>query len=158
MNSRLIEELIRAHGAALQLYASQWCRCPQDCVQNALIKLTRSEEVPSAIVPWLYRVVRNEAISAGRSERRRRFREDQYARQRFENSDSEPIDVDQLEQSLERLTPDLREIITAKIWGGLTFDEIAQVVGSSSTTVHRKYAKGLSQLKEKLGLEWLTKK
>ena len=35
----LLEQLICDHGAALELYAAQWTTMPEDCVQEAFVKL-----------------------------------------------------------------------------------------------------------------------
>lgn len=51
-----------------------------------------------------------------------------------------------------RLPIEEREIIVAHIWGGLTFEQIAGVAGCSSSTAHRLYTRGLSTLKERLGV------
>ena len=37
-------ELVDRYAAALVLYARQWCDCPEDVVQNALLKLCRRHE------------------------------------------------------------------------------------------------------------------
>src|SRR5262249_19097223 len=64
--------LIDAHAAALALYARQWCAAPEDVVQEAFFKLATQKPEPDNPTAWLYRVVRNGAISASRSDRRRR--------------------------------------------------------------------------------------
>jgi DNA-directed RNA polymerase specialized sigma24 family protein len=48
----------------------------------------------------------------------------------------------------------LREVIVARIWGGLTFDEIAQLVGCSLPTAHRRYQTGLTELRTRLDGQW----
>ena len=39
-------------------------------------------------------------------------------------------------------TPESREAIVARLWGGLTFEEIARLQGCSLTTAHRRYQSG----------------
>src|SRR5262249_29970 len=68
---RLIDE----QSAERTLYARQWCAAPEDVVQEAFLKLVAQKTPPQKPVAWLYRVVRNGAISAARSERRRRQHE-----------------------------------------------------------------------------------
>jgi RNA polymerase sigma-70 factor (ECF subfamily) len=43
------------------------------------------------------------------------------------------------------------------IWGGLTFEQIAQTVGSSAATCYRRYAAGLDLLRHKLGADTSAK-
>lgn len=63
----LLERLLDEHGAALELFASQWTNAPEDCVQEALLQLVRQPRLPDRVVAWLYRVVRNRGISHRRS-------------------------------------------------------------------------------------------
>jgi RNA polymerase sigma-70 factor (ECF subfamily) len=53
-------------------------------------------------------------------------------------------------EHLDALPPDQREVVVARIWGGLTFDEIAALVGEPRTTVYRRYGEALEVLREKL--------
>ena len=62
------------------------------------------------------------------------------------------LDPEQAAAALEALPIEEREVIIAHLWGGLTFEQIAEVSGSSSSTAHRSYARGLSNLRERLGV------
>src|SRR5260221_7643724 len=75
MGPEQLGRLIDAHAAALVLYARQWCASPEDVVQESFVKLAARSAPPDPILPWLYRVVRNAALSARRSEQRRRAHE-----------------------------------------------------------------------------------
>src|SRR5262245_40424045 len=75
MDPAFLGRLIEQHAAALVLYARQWCAAPEDVVQDAFVKLIAQKTLPEQLVPWLYRVVRNAAISAARSAQRRRQHE-----------------------------------------------------------------------------------
>ena len=67
LDPNLLEELMRKHGAALELFAGQWTTMPEDCVQEAFLQLVREPKTPDRPLAWLYRVVRNRAISWRRS-------------------------------------------------------------------------------------------
>src|SRR5437870_373001 len=79
MDVTQLGQLVDEHAAALILYARQFCAAPEDVVQEAFVKLFKQSPPPSPVVPWLYRVVRNAAISAARSEQRRRRHETRAA-------------------------------------------------------------------------------
>jgi RNA polymerase sigma-70 factor (ECF subfamily) len=146
---RLVDE----HAAALVLYAQQWCEAPEDIVQEALLTLVRQAEAPGNPVGWLYRVVRNAAISASRSAARRQRREAAVAQRRepwFHASPDDRLDASAATEALKQLPIAQRETIVARLWGGLSFDEIAQLTGSSTSTVHRWYQQGLATLRERL--------
>src|SRR5438132_10221442 len=75
MGAELLGRLFDQYAAALVLYARQWCATPEDVVQEALLKLVAQRSTPAQPVAWLYKVVRNAAISAARSARRRQRHE-----------------------------------------------------------------------------------
>ena len=153
MGPELLGRLVDEHAAALVLYARQWCACAEDVVQEAFLKLVVQKPLPARVLPWLYRVVRNAAISAGRAERRRRHYEAAAAARApawFAAAEPSALDISAVRQALQGLPLEQREIIVAHLWGGLTFEQIAEVVGSSSSTAHRGYIAGLTALRERL--------
>jgi RNA polymerase sigma-70 factor (ECF subfamily) len=155
MSPALLGQLVEEHAAALVLYARQWSTAPEDIVQEAFLKLLSQQPPPDRPVAWLYRVVRNEAISVSRAASRRRRHENIAASQItpwFVPVASTALDVDEATDALQALPLEQRETIVAHLWGGLTFDEIAELVGSSATTCHRWYVAGLSALRERLGV------
>ena len=147
--------LIDGHAAALQLYARQLCEDAEDVVQEALVELVAQAEPPRDAVAWLYRVVRNKAISASRSSRRRRRRENEAAGGRpgwFEPSRADLLDAQAAAAALQSLPTEQREVVVARIWGGLSFVQIGQLVGASDSAAHRRYEAGLLALRGKLGV------
>jgi RNA polymerase sigma-70 factor (ECF subfamily) len=56
---------------------------------------------------------------------------------------------------LAELALELREVIVARLWGGLTFAEIAEMVGCSLATAQRRYQAGLIELRERLEGRWM---
>src|SRR5687768_10252185 len=80
MDATLLAAVVERHAAALTLYARQWTAAPEDVVQEAFVKLALRAEPPQPVAPWLFRVVRNAALSTARSERRRKRHESEAAR------------------------------------------------------------------------------
>jgi RNA polymerase sigma-70 factor (ECF subfamily) len=149
----LLGQLLDDHAAALTLYARQWCDAPEDVVQEAFLKLIRQRRLPAHVVPWLYRVVRNAALSAARADRRRRHHEAVAATRTpawFAHADTAGLDVQAATAALQALPIEQREAIVARLWGGLTFEQIGGLMGSSASTAHRWYAAGLAGLRERL--------
>jgi RNA polymerase sigma-70 factor (ECF subfamily) len=157
MGPQLLTELLDRYGAALVLYARQWCDCPEDVVQTALLKLYRLRRPPDNLISWLYRVVRNGAIDAGRAGRRRHRHESAaaVAAPRWFTPPDDPtgLDAQAAAQALADLPTETREIIVMHLWGGLTFEQIAQTVGRSAPTCYRRYVTGLDALRAKLGAQ-----
>ncbi len=155
MGPNLLASLFDAHAAALALYARQWSDGPEDIVQEAFVKLARQRPPPDRAVPWLYRVVRNCAIAASRGARRRKRRETLASgRESWFASADDRIDAQDATRLLADLDPETREVIVARVWGGLTFDEISRLQGCSLTTAHRRYRAGLERLHERLERTW----
>src|SRR5947207_14705810 len=102
--------LVDLHGPALILYARQWCHAPEDVVQEAFLKLVALREPPREVVPWLYRVVRNAALDAGKTARRRQRREQVAARPErwFVEDGVEGLDAEAAVSALRRLPVEQR--------------------------------------------------
>jgi RNA polymerase sigma factor (sigma-70 family) len=136
--SRLVDE----YAAVLVLYARQWCAAPEDVVQEAFVKLTTQRSLPDNVGGWLYRVVRNAALAAGRAERRRRHHESAAALRMpswFTPSETARLDSETAAAALQTLPIEQRETLVAHLWGGLTFEQIGELTGVSSSTAHRRY-------------------
>jgi RNA polymerase sigma factor (sigma-70 family) len=147
--SRLLDE----HAAALVLYARQWCSAPEDVVQEAFVKLAAQRRQPNNLAGWLYRVVRNGACAAARAERRRRRHETVAALRTpswFAPAETARLDGETAASALQELSLEVRETLVAHLWGSLTFEQIGELTGVSSSTAHRRYLAGLSALRERL--------
>jgi RNA polymerase sigma-70 factor (ECF subfamily) len=155
LDPTLLGHLYRQHAPALRLYARQWGGSGEDLVQDAYVSLAQEVPPPDLILPWLYRVVRNAALARQRSAGRRRQREQKAgAPEAWFSSVEDRLDADEATRRLAGLDVELREVIVARIWGGLTFEEIAGLVGCSLATAHRRYQSGLTELRERLEGRW----
>ncbi|HMP60078.1 MAG TPA: RNA polymerase sigma factor [Gemmatales bacterium] len=152
MNPRQLADLVDRHGPALVLYARQWSAVPEDIVQEAFLKLIRQGKMPPEPVAWLHRVVRNAAIDAARVEQRRLRRESAVVGRWFTDAALEGLDVAAAVAALADLPVEQREGIVARLWGGLSFEQIAELAGVAASTAHRRFAAGLAALRERLGL------
>ncbi len=155
MEPTVLGRLYRLHAPALLLYARQWGGSAEDIVQEAFVRLAQQVPPPEQVLPWLYRVVRNEALANHRSASRRRERERRASTPEAWFSTAEDrLDAGEATRLLAELPLELREVIVARLWGGLTFEEIARLVGSSLPTTYRRYQTGLTQLRERLEGQW----
>jgi RNA polymerase sigma factor (sigma-70 family) len=138
------------HAAALELFASQWSDTPEDCVQEAIIELTRLPSGPDNVAAWLFHVVRTRAINSCRSQTRRRRHEAMAARLiklEIDPANEPAFDASELAAGLEQLDEELREVVVARIWGGLGFTEIGEILGQSTSTAFRRFQSGLTALR-----------
>jgi RNA polymerase sigma factor (sigma-70 family) len=151
VDAALLGRVLDEHGAALALYAAQWTDAADDCVQEALVELARQGAVPENLRAWLYRVVKHRALNAARGVRRRRERESRAATDRLrtpEFAGAEREDVLAVVEAVHRLAPDERELVVMRIWGGLSYDEIATALSTSTSSAHRTFQRALEKLRE----------
>ena len=153
VSPELLGSLLSTHGPALRLFARSWCDAADDVVQEAFVQLAKQATVPNDPRAWLFRVVRNGALTSRRSVARRRRYETSAAGERrdwFESRPDVQLDADRAAAALAELPEELRETVVAHLWGGLTFEQVAELTGTSSSTSHRRYEQGLKLLRERL--------
>jgi len=151
VDAQFLSRLLDRHGPSLVLYARQWCGSPEDVVQEAILRLMRQRPKPENEVAWLYRVVRNQAISAARAVGRRTRYEKAASSERkswFVATEENAIDAAAAVEALKSLPIEQREAIVLRLWSGLSFEEIAELTGKSTSTAHRRYLAGLTALKK----------
>jgi RNA polymerase sigma factor (sigma-70 family) len=144
--------LLDHHAQALVLFARQWCAQAEDVVQESFVKLAAQRVAPRQPLAWLYQVVRRGAISRRRAEERRARHESTSQRSElwFRSDPGAGLDAESATQALQKLPLAQREIIVAHLWGGLTFADIAKLVGTSTSSAHRLYLAGLAELRHAL--------
>jgi RNA polymerase sigma factor (sigma-70 family) len=150
-----LTQVVVEQAAGLRLFAQQWvdAASADDLVQEALVALLAERPAPQRPIPWIYRVVRNAAFSHHRAATRRWRRERAVAEARdnwFESRPDVAIDAQAAEHALASLTIENRELVVMRIWGELTFAEIASVMALSESTVHGRYKKALGELRSVL--------
>jgi RNA polymerase sigma-70 factor (ECF subfamily) len=151
MGPEPLGHLLDTRAAALVLFARQWCATPDDVVQEAFVRLAALPTPPHDPVAWLYRAVRNGALSAARADRRRKRHESAAASgEWFLPAEQSSLDGATAAAAIESLPPEEREVVVAHLWGGLTFEQIGEISGVSSSTAHRRYQSALESLRAKL--------
>jgi RNA polymerase sigma-70 factor (ECF subfamily) len=146
---------VTAHAARLLLYARQQTRCEadaQDVVQESMVEAWRRRpqgELPE--LPLVFATIRRRAIDLGRREDRRVQREQasQGARsvEWFDSTLEDRELSGMIQSALRNLVPEQREVITLKVWGGLTFAEIGEALEISANTAASRYRYALARLK-----------
>ena len=146
-----------AHAAALVLLARQWASCradAEDIVQDAFLRFWRSRERVREPVGYLYAAVKHSALDAQRTRQRRQRREGAAPRPQAESlftvEDDRTERTAAIEMALRRLPVDQAEVLIMKIWGGLTFPQIAIALSISANTASSRYRYALAKLREHL--------
>jgi RNA polymerase sigma-70 factor, ECF subfamily len=134
---------------------------PDDVVGETFIRVVRHidrfEGDLAAFRTWVFTIGRNVAIDGVRAQARRPI--DAASAERIARvgptGDAEAEAIDELarrhvEATLERLSPDQRDVLLLRILGGLTIAEIAQVVGKREGAVKMLQARGIAALRKEI--------
>lgn len=143
------ERLYDEKAAGLLLYGralglSHWEA--EDVLQDTFRELLGCPQPPALPEHYVVRAFRNRALNYRRSLWRRVVRELE-ARRWFERRKSETALERAAMKSLACLPPAQKEAIVLKIWHGLTFETIGQLLDLSPNTVAGRYRYGLQKLR-----------
>jgi RNA polymerase sigma-70 factor (ECF subfamily) len=145
---------LRENGSRFHLYARQQTRNEgdaEDVLQDALVESwQRAGGMPDDAL--VFATVRRRAIDLARSTDRRAAREEgAEPEEPWFSPDVELRDTQrQLEKAVNGLPPNYREVVSLKIWGGLTFQEIAEITKVPLNTAASRYRYALEELRETL--------
>jgi RNA polymerase sigma-70 factor, ECF subfamily len=142
-------ELYERHGRALLAYACALLRDPstaEDVLHQVFLNVLRGRAaIDGEPLRYLFRAVRNTALNHIRGQSHDvELNEALW----LESPDGSHETAIALQSALRMLPPEQREVVVLKIWGQLTFEEAAAVVGVSPNTAASRYRYGLEKLKE----------
>jgi RNA polymerase sigma-70 factor, ECF subfamily len=149
------------HGPGLALFARQWTVCvadAEDAVQDGFVRFWQARG-RSRGEGYLYACVRTAAMDLSRSQRRSRRRETRVAIARDPQAGASaftPAHAElaaAVESALAQLPAGQREVLVMKLWGGLTFAQIAVATGINPNTAASRYRYALQRLQTELAEE-----
>ncbi len=150
------EPWLLEHASRLLLYARQQARSEsdaQDLLQEAIVESWRRQAdhqpPPLALV---FATIRRRAVDLARSSDRRASREAVAFCETepcwFDPSVEERERARLIDQAMRALPAIYRETVTLKIWGGLTFAEIAETLQIPTNTAASRYRYGIAELRK----------
>ncbi|MDH3584705.1 MAG: sigma-70 family RNA polymerase sigma factor [Phycisphaerae bacterium] len=142
---------------SLALAVTRHTQMAEDAVHDAFTRLCRVELSPDRDpVPYVFKAVRNAALD----QIRRRQRASQRGDSLFDTSalpDPGTLDTHRavetaerdalVREAVDRLPDDERELITMKLYAGLTFRQIAESLAQPLATVASRYRRTLTKLR-----------
>ena len=143
------------HSDRLLLIARSIGGPAEDAVQEAFVALATQPHLPDDPLAWLVTVARNRLLEWQRAGQRRSSREAVVGTRWFGRA-TQPdhrLDATDVAETLQRLPSPDREVIVMHLWGEMSFETIAKVVGGSRSTAHRSFQRGLAELKRKFDPE-----
>lgn len=152
---------LEQHGPALVLFARQWVASradAEDVVQEAFVRFWRSRRRVAEPAAYLYACVKHCALDGRRARTRQSRREEVAARPEAETLFAgAPLEQDErratIEAALQGLPENQREVLVMKIWGGLTFPQIAAGLQIPADTAASRYRYALAKLHKLLAKE-----
>ena len=156
-----LEDIYRQHRQGLYSLALSITRQPhqaEDAVHDAFARLCRMTESPRGDpVAYVYAAVRNAALDQIR--RRRTAAGSTVSIFETTMADERPT-PDQvvaqqerdamIRQIVEQLPDQQRQVVVMKIYGGLTFQQIAASFDAPLSTISSRYQRALDNMKEKM--------
>ena len=146
---------LNEHGRRLLFCARQWTSSQaeaEDVLQDAFVRYWKNQRhLPGNPNALILTSVRRAAIDHGRSRTRRVNRETQAYELEDKVSFFEPGEGEiheSLEKAVRALPAEQREVVVMKIWGKLTFEEIARQLGISPNTAASRYRYALAALRK----------
>lgn len=156
-----LERLYDDHAAAVFAFLLNLTRHEadtRDLLQELFVKLARQPGLTRDLRDprsFLLRLAHNGAIDAMRRRGSRERKHEQWEGE-FTGAFAASSDPDEqafrqaLAEALGELPPDQRAVVHLKLWEGLTFEAIAQVLNLSANTAASRYRYGLDKLRERL--------
>lgn len=145
------------HGPALTLFARQRVGSyadAEDVVQSAFVRFWKNRKTARDPLTYLYSCVASVANDLHRSDSRRRERERKAWFIRPPDTNEEPaFEPNEIEQAMSTLPEEQRDVIVLKVWGGLTFKAVAEVLSIPANTAASRYRYAIESLKSQLSQE-----
>ena len=154
---------LEANSSKWLLFARQQTRTDadaEDVLQDALVKTwkTCGGEISDETTSLVFTNIRRCAIDRARSNQSRTNREQAVADETpqsegawFEYEGDDKAYAESVQAALGKIPEKFREVVTLKIWGEMTFAQIAEHLDVSQNTVQSRYRYGLEKLKQLLG-------
>lgn len=144
-----VRRLYEQHGRALLAYACAFLHEPsqaEDVLHQVFLQLLKDGGTEIASPGYLFRAVRNRVLNQIR-DRSREVALGPEA-QWLESPSGSTETALALQSALRVLPEEQREVIVLRVWGQMTFEEVAGVVGVSPNTAASRYRYGLEKLTE----------
>jgi RNA polymerase sigma-70 factor (ECF subfamily) len=150
------------NGPRLLLFARGWSQNrsdAEDLLQEAIVRLWHYQAERGGAppdLPFAFSTIRFCGLNHHRSEGRRRKREESiiylndFQDVWLDTTCEDDEEAEVLRGAVQQLSTKLREVVTMKIWGGLTFAEISSALAISPNTAASRYRYALEQLSQSM--------
>jgi len=159
---RRLERIYLEHRQGLFTMALAITRCPaaaEDAVQEGFARLWAAETAPRGdSVAYVFASVRNAAVDQSRRRRPTAGVEQPEAASIYDGQEADPATaamngelVRRVARAVDSLPDDQRDVVVMRIYGGLTYAQIAEALGRPLPTVAGRYRLALERLRSQMG-------
>ena len=152
-----VRQLYDRYSRALLAYACSFVpdvAAAEDILHQVFLQLLKGNTAaPDEPKAYLYRAVRNAALNARRNGHREVAHSESGATESgalFEHRGGDQDAALALQAALRELPAEQREVVTLKIWSGMTLEEIGALSRIPTNTAASRYRYGLEKLRERL--------
>ncbi len=168
-DDRAFQELMRRHLRPIWVFSRQYAKTDEDTediVQDAFYKAwkyLKRFDARKAFRPWLYAIARNTALDHLKKRRSSSFSElhNDETDTEFADTleDTEPLAhetfeqrelAEELSKSMKDLQPEYKSVLSMHYTEGMTFKEIAEILGKPMNTVKSWHRRALQKVKKYL--------
>jgi len=118
---------------------------------KALDKIETFEGKKAKFQTWLYNIARNTVIDYYRTKKPNVDVEDFWGiadENHLETTIDSNLKIEEVKKYLQTLNPEQREIVILRIWEGLSYKEISEIVGKSENACKVTFSRTVSKLKD----------
>lgn len=146
-----IQQWFQEYSPAMVLYARSVVgdlQSAEDIVQEVFIALMKTSTLPEKPKNYLLFAVRNRSINFIQRCKIKVVSSSLEKYSFFSNPAENQEEREKLSQALMELPQEQREVIILKIWGNMTFQEIAKMLSCSLSTISSRYRYATQKLHE----------
>jgi RNA polymerase sigma-70 factor (ECF subfamily) len=151
------EELFRRYAQRITRFVTPYVGHAQaeDTAQQVFLKMHNARSsfrAGARVAPWLFTIGKNLALDHLRSAaNRREVKDGEEIVVPVDARDPDPALDRAVREAVATLPPEQREVVSLHWFGGLTFPEVAVVVGASHEAVRARAHRGYGALRTQLG-------
>lgn len=118
---------------------------------KALSKIATFSNTKGTFQAWLYQIARNTVIDHWRAQKQDANLEDVWGLADKSNIELDIANkhlLEEIEDELQKFTPEQREIIVLRVWQGMSYAEIAQIVGKTENNCKVIFSRTINKLRQ----------